>query len=98
MKKLKSFLKLFRNFYLLVGVLALAWMLFFDRYNLLSQYKLYQRVNQLETDLEFYEKEKERIAETSQLMTNDPVALERYARERHWMKKDDEDLFIVVKK
>lgn len=96
MKALR-FLSYFRNFYVFTGTLALVWMLFFDRYNLISQYKQYRRVAALEAELRFCAEEKARIADMGVLDEENFAEMERYAREHYWMKKDDEEVFIIVK-
>jgi cell division protein FtsB len=97
MKKIAPYLKLFRNFYFVVGVASLAWMLFFDQYSIPQQMKVRRRIKALEREMEFYQNEHDRLHAMSELRTNQQE-LERFAREQHWMKRPDEDLFIVVEK
>lgn len=96
MKFTRRIPKIFKNFYLIVGGFALIWMVFFDRYNLISQYKTHRHIKQLEADLSFYQSEQKRITETDILLNSDQEALERFAREEHWMHKPNEDLFILI--
>jgi hypothetical protein len=98
MKKPLHYLRYFRNFYVLTGTIALVWMLFFDKYNLFSQYKQNRKVSALETQLNFCRTEKQRISGLGVLEDNNLPEIERFVREEYWMKRDDEDLFIVVKK
>ena len=96
MEKLKPILKFLKNKYFIVGAIALVWMLFLDQYDVFSHIRMHNRIQQLESEKAFYTQEKERIEKEKMLLTTDPEALERFAREELWMKKDDEDLFIVV--
>lgn len=98
MEKLQPILKVLKNKYLIVGVIALVWMLFLDQYDVFSHIQMSDRIKKLEVEKEFYTQEKERIENEKLLLTTDPAALERFAREELWMKKDNEDLFIVVNK
>jgi len=84
-----------RNKYLITALGFLAWMLFIDRNDLPTQWK---RVNELRT-LQAAEKTMDKqISETKQelnLLKTNPSTLEKYAREKYMMKKDNEDLYII---
>lgn len=97
MKKATRFLRLFKNFYFVVGSAALIWMLFFDQFSIPAQLTVRRRIKALEKEMEFYQKEQTRLHAMTELRTNQQE-LERFAREQHWMKRPDEDLFIVVEK
>lgn len=84
-----------RNKYIVAGTLFLAWLIFLDRHNFLSQYQLYSEVNQLENQKAFYKQEIDRARQDQYELLSSPEKLEKFAREQYRMKKDDEDLFIV---
>ena len=84
-----------RNKYIVAGTLFLAWLIFLDRHNFLSQYELYSEVNQLENQKAFYKQEIDRARQDQYELLSSPEKLEKFAREQYRMKKDDEDLFIV---
>lgn len=96
MKRRRKLLRWATNRYLWSIGIGLTWMLFFDQYDWISQYRLNRKIEQLEDEKVFYLQEIERIREEKQLLKNDPEALERLAREKYYMKKDNEDLFIIV--
>jgi len=55
-----------------------------------------QESHQLKTDCEYY---KERIINDSaklEELQSSPEMLEKYAREQYLMKKDNEDIFVIV--
>lgn len=85
-----------RNKYLLVGAGFVIWMIFFDVKDVMTQYNRTQELNNLQASKEHYIKQ---IQETKQalepLSKSDPETLEKYAREEYFMKRDNEDLFIV---
>lgn len=85
-----------RNKYLLVLIGTFIWMMFFDRYKLPSQYKLSAEITKLEKDRDFYRSEIDRISKEKSDLFNKPGELERFAREKYFMKKNNEDLFIIV--
>lgn len=82
-----------RNRYVFVLVLFFAWMLFFDRHDLLTQWELQSQVNKLEQDLRNKEVAADH-AEEERLQLE--VDREKVAREDYYMKKSGEDVFIVV--
>ncbi len=72
------------------------WMLFFDRNDLSLQLK---RVNELHKLQESEKTMDKQIADTKQeleLLKTNPETLEKYAREKYLMKKENEDLYIVT--
>lgn len=90
--KLPAWLK---NKYLLSAVVFVTWMLFFDRNDITLQYKRLHELEQLQLSEKNINKQiSETRAELKMLKTN-PATLEKYAREKYMMKKDNEDLFIV---
>ena len=73
-------------------------MLFFDRNNVISQFELRSKLNQLQEDRIYYMEEiKKDRQDMNQLLSN-PKNLEKFAREKYLMKKDNEDIFLIVKK
>lgn len=96
MDKLKQWLRPFLNFYVVVGVVALVWMVFFDLNSVVGRIERSKRITQMEQDLAHYRSEKDRLLESRMMLESNHEELERYARERYRMKKEDEDLFIIV--
>ncbi|MGL1887706.1 MAG: septum formation initiator family protein [Reichenbachiella sp.] len=93
---IKNPLKIPRNFYLISSVIFLVWMLFFDSNDFYSQYQLKQKVNEMEDQKEYYLKKIEEVNEDREALLNDMELLEKFAREKYYMKKDGEDVFVVV--
>ena len=93
MKKLRY---LFTNKYLITGIAFAVWMLFFDRNDVILQLKRVQELNKLQKSEKVMT---QKIADTKhelELLKTNPETLEKYAREKYLMKKDNEDLFIVT--
>ena len=80
---------IFTNKYLITGIAFAIWMLFFDRNDITLQLK---RVNELkklqESEKVMYKQISDTKQELSLLKTN-PETLEKYAREKYMMKKDN---------
>ncbi|SMD43211.1 Septum formation initiator [Aquiflexum balticum DSM 16537] len=94
--KMKKYLKYTKNFYFLFTLFFVIWMVFIDSNDILTQYKLKAKLNELERQKEFYLERKEKIqADRKELMSNNEL-LEKFARERYLMKRKNEDLYVVV--
>ena len=84
-----------KNKYFLCAIGFIIWMLFFDPRDLYSQLEHTRELNELKTSKSHYQQEiTKETAELESLKTN-PATLEKYAREKYLMKRDNEDLFLV---
>ena len=86
-----------RSKYLITGLAFIAWMLFFDRDDITLQLKRIKELQQLQQSERSLD---EQIADTKkelELLRTNPSTLEKYAREKYLMKKDNEDLYIIYK-
>ena len=89
------FPKIFTNKYLITGIAFAVWMLFFDRNDLSLQLKRVQELNKLQENEKLMN---DQIADTKhelRLLKTNPETLEKYAREKFMMKKENEDLYII---
>lgn len=95
MAKLKSkYLKPFKNIYVLVLLVFAIWMLFFDAHSYLFHRELNSDIDELEYQKEHYKKEMAKDNKAiKELSTEEGV--ERTARETYYMKKPNEDIFII---
>ena len=89
--------KVFRiisNKYVIILILFVIWMGFFDENSFMNHRELDEEIEKLENANEYYDKQ----IETDQKIIdnlNDPDSLEKYAREEYKMKKKNEDIFII---
>ena len=82
------------NIYLLVSVFFIVWMLFFDTNSFRILWSLESKID----DLEQQKKELIRQIDEDRLMIqklSDSIELEKFGREQYYLKKADEDIFIV---
>lgn len=93
-KKIPSFLK---NFYFLSAFFFLIWLAFVDSNDLFMQAELTSKRSELTVFKQFYEDKILQLKNDREALVNDPDLLEKVAREKYYMKKENEDLFIVVK-
>ena len=91
-------LKILKNKYFLVIIGIIVWLLYFDKNDVFTQFDLVSKCNKLNAEKEYYiaeiENNKKEILE---LQTN-KESLETFAREKYLMKRDNEDVFVLVKK
>ncbi|HQV01812.1 MAG TPA: septum formation initiator family protein, partial [Bacteroidia bacterium] len=91
--KIPSVLK---NKYVIAVLVFLVWLTFFDQNSFLVQYSYQQDLNKLEKEHEYYKTQIDyNKAQLTQLET-DTALLEKYAREKYYMKKKNEDIFVLV--
>jgi len=96
LRKGLSRLSWLKNKYLIAGTLFLVWMLFFDPKDLGNVISKKSKYNELQnSEKHLADKINETKQELSQLK-NSAQTIEKYAREKYLMKKDNEDLFIVL--
>ncbi len=82
--------------YLITVAFFIIWMLFFDPKDIASDFIRRDKLNELQNSEEHL---KQLITESHKeldLLKNDVQSIEKYAREKYMMKKDNEDLFILT--
>lgn len=97
MKQFEMILPWLKNKYVVSIIVFLVWMTFFDRNDFISQYSYKQELNKLKVDKEYYLKQVEENKESIFELMSDPANLEKFAREKYHMKKDDEDVFLIIR-
>jgi cell division protein FtsB len=86
------------NKYVLVVVASLIITFTIGDSNLYVRYKYDEQIRELESEIRAYRKEIEENQKRLDEMRNSKESIERYAREEFFMKKPDEDVFIIVDK
>ena len=87
-----------RNKYFLTGLVFVVWMLFFDWNNFLSQLGLRSDLHKLQKERQFYINETSKDSIELQRLMNDSMEAEKIGREKYMMKKDSEDIFLIIQK
>lgn len=80
--------------YVLITLAFAIWMLIFDTNSYFIQKELKQELKSLEANIEFYNKEIEKDSQFIKEM-DDIKKIEKYAREKYYMKKENEEIFII---
>ncbi len=94
-KKIKEskLFKFFTNKYIIILSAFLIWMFFFDA-NVQLNKEFKREIKELNTTINFYTKEIKKDKNTITEL-QDSLQLEKFAREKYLMKKDNEDIYII---
>lgn len=90
----RPWLRFLGNRYVLVLLFFAVWMLFLDNYSWLVHRRLDAEIDELNTNKEYYENEIKKDSQHIKLLKN-PDQVEKYAREKYYMKRDSEDIYII---
>jgi len=96
MKLLRAIPRPLRNRYGLVSLGLLAWLALFDRNDLWTTYKNHRELGRMHEQKEWYSSEIHRSREQLNELSSNKRLLEKFARERYLMKRDNEDIFVLV--
>lgn len=86
---------IFTSKYLITGTAFAVWMMFFDRNDVPLQINRMRELNKLEQNENNMTLLITNTSKELELLKTNPETLEKYAREKYLMKKDNEDLYIV---
>jgi len=86
--------KIFSNKYLIIVLLFSIWMFFFDTNSYFIHNELNKSIESLENNKEIYKDEiKDDKAFIDKMKDSNEV--EKYAREKYYLKKENEDIYII---
>lgn len=85
-----------KNKYVITLVAFFVWITFFSQYSLTDRLRLVHNLNQLHLEKEYYKEQIKRDSARLHELTTDKDNLEKFAREQYYMKKANEDIFVVV--
>ena len=88
--------RLFRNRYFVIALVFAIWVIFFDRNNVIAQFKLQKTLEELDDKKSYYKREIGKVKRDSRELFSADGAIETFARERYYMKKSNEDVFVIV--
>lgn len=85
-----------KNKYVLAVLFFAIWIIFFDQNNILDRINAMRKYYQMQDEKTYYFEKIKSDSKKLQELKTDRENLEKFAREQYYMKKDDEDIFIVV--
>ena len=95
MKLLQRIPSFLRNKYLLATAAFVVWMLFFDRDDVFTQMERRRDLREIQASKSYYQKQIAENQKISKELQFNASAVEKYAREKYLMKRDNEDLYII---
>lgn len=84
-----------QNRYYLTLVVFFFILIFIDKHSLWTQWRLHRAEQKLEADKNYYE---QKILDARDEAEDFELTKEKFAREHYYMKKSDEDVFIIREK
>jgi cell division protein DivIC len=87
---------LLKNKYVLAITFFIIWLLFFDQNNLIDRVIDIHNQHQMEATKLYYEEKIKIDSKKLNELQTDRENLEKFAREQYLMKKDNEDVFILL--
>jgi cell division protein DivIC len=90
----KPWFKIIGNKYIWVLLFFVVWMVFLDNYSYFDHRYLDNEIVELEDNKTYYQDEIKKDEEHIKQLNN-PEQIEKYAREKYYMKKDSEDIYII---
>ena len=98
MRKILAFyekIKPYLNKYLIVLVLFGVLIVFIDEHNLIGRMQYDRKIRALRKEIRQYEKERDHALEQLEDLRTGSEELEKIARERYLMKKENEEIFLL---
>jgi len=99
MKKLKMLLVRIYHVkalkYALVTLIAVILIGFVDENSVWHHFQNRQKISELQDEIKKFSDEHQRNQEQIRKLDSNPKAIEKIARERYFMKADDEDIFVL---
>lgn len=97
MKKILRYIpERLRNRYGIAVLVLVGWIAIFDRNDIWTTWKNSRELSRMEDQQTWYASEIERTREQLHELSSDKELLEKFARERYLMKRDNEDIFVLV--
>ena len=90
-------LKILRNKYFITIVAFTVWMIYFDNNSLKRQKQLNKQIAEINAMKAYYQGEISKNQQAIHDLKTDQETMEKYAREKYLMKRDSEDVYIVVR-
>ncbi|HEX8277580.1 MAG TPA: septum formation initiator family protein [Segetibacter sp.] len=95
MIRFSGLLNIFKSKYLISFAVFAVWIIFFDRNDLITQWDRKQELQKLDSSTTFYEKEIANTKRDLMDLNNKPAILEKFAREKFYFKRHNEEIFLV---
>jgi cell division protein FtsB len=88
---------LYKYRYLVVLAAFVVWMSFFDKNNWWDVWRLQRTYNDAIEERDYYREQADIARSEYNALFTHPDSLEKFSREKYLMKKDNEDVFVIIK-
>ena len=92
--KNKPVIRFLSNRYVIILLIFVVWMVFFDENSYFIHRDLNKEIDQIEGATDYYQREISKDKKEIGDLQN-PDSLEKFAREKYHMKKKDEDIYLI---
>lgn len=90
----KTWFRIISNKYVLIGLVFAFWMIFLDTNSWFIHHELDQEIEELQDNKKYYQNE---ISKDKAVINKlqDSVELEKFARQKYYMKRPEEEIYII---
>lgn len=83
------------NRYVIATLVFVVVILFIDQFNLKTQVKLHRELKEQETEIQYLQTSIAQYKDSLRMVTEDHEGMERIAREKYFMKRDNEVVYKI---
>ena len=94
----RRILRILTNRYVIATVAFLLIILFIDQFNLKTQIKLHRELKEQEEEIQYLQTGIAQYKDSLRMVTEDREGMERIAREKYFMKRDNEVVYKIEAK
>jgi cell division protein FtsB len=94
---MKKLLSVVTNKYLLTAIGFFVWMMYFDQHDYFMMKERSKQLDDLKNNISYLDKEIAKMEQERTDLISNPGKLEKFAREQYFMKRDNEDLYVIEK-
>ena len=87
--------KIFLNKYLIVFLMFAVFVTFFDEHSFIHRWQSYRRIVLMKKEMKYYQDEIKTNRQKKNELQSSNENLEKFAREHYYLKKENEDIFII---
>ncbi len=88
--------KILKNRYALTLIGVFVYITFFHSHDLISQMKIRYEIGQLHEQMEYLKADTENAKNQTIELTTNKESLEKFAREQYKMKRENEEIFVIL--
>jgi cell division protein FtsB len=92
----KKYIPYLKNKYVLTFLGFLIWLSFFDRNDFITTWSYHKKLESLKNEKAYYQSEVKKYTDDLNNLVTNHSNMEKYAREKYYMKKDNEDVYVVI--